>query len=147
MKAVILITQSAVFKFDQDNVKKIIRQNRSKYDLDEVSKLLNQISNGTNHRIIIPEEPNYFDIIALDLIAAGHGSALCRSCNKWYSANRLKPIIVGFGGSLLDIEREKIGVLKRLFTKKRKPPTMYGGKAYECPEGHSLISMITWKTF
>jgi hypothetical protein len=99
MKAVILITQGAVFKFDQDNVKKIIRQNRSKYDLDEVSKLLNQISNGTNHRIVIPEEPNYFDIIALDLIAAGHGSALCRPCNKWYSANRLKPVKVGAGGN------------------------------------------------
>jgi hypothetical protein len=59
MKNVILFTQSAVFKFGQDNVKKIIRQNRSKYDHDEVSKLLNQISNGTNHRIVIPEEPNY----------------------------------------------------------------------------------------
>jgi hypothetical protein len=147
MKTVFLVTQDAVFKFGQDNVKNIIRQNRSRYDLDEVSKLLNQISDGKDQRIIIPEEPNYFDIIALDLIAAGHGSALCRSCNKWYAANRLKPFIVGFGGSLLDIEREKIGVLKRLFTKKRKPPTIYGGKAYECPAGHNLISMIIWKTF
>ncbi len=147
MKPVILITQSAVFKFDQDNVKKIIRQNRSKYDLDEVSKLLNQISDGKDQRIIIPEEPVYFDRIALDLIAAGHGSALCRSCNKWYAANRLKSIQVGFGGCLLDIQREKIGVLKRLFTKKRKPPSVFGGRGYECPEGHNLISMITWKTF
>ena len=147
MKTVILITQNAVFKFGHKEVKKIIRKNRSKYDLDEVSKLLNQISDGNDQRIIIPEEPAYFDRIALDLIAAGHGSALCRSCNKWYAANRLKPIIVGFGGSLLDIEREKIGVLKRLFTKKRKPPTVSGGRGYECPEGHNLISMITWKTF
>ncbi len=147
MKTVILVTQNAVFKFGQKEVKKIIRQNRSKYDLDEVPKLLNQISDGINHRIVIPTEPAYFERIALDLIATGHGSALCRSCNKWYAANRLKSIQVGFGGSLLDIEREKIGVLKRLFTKKRKPPVVSGGRGYECPKGHNLISVITWKTF
>ena len=147
MRAVIFKTPNAVFKFDQKEVKEIIRCNRSKYDLDEVANLHDLISTECNETIVIPEEPVFFDYIALDLIVAGHGSALCKTCNKTYLAGQLKLIQVGFGGSPLDFEREKIGVIKRLFSKKRKPPTMYGGKAYECPEGHNLISVIIWKTF
>jgi hypothetical protein len=96
---------------------------------------------------VIPEEPAFFEYITLDLIAAGHGSALCKSCNKTYLADQLKSTIVGFGGSPLDIQREKKSVFKRLFAKKRKPPTMFGGRGYECPAGHNLISVMTWKTF
>jgi len=150
MRAVIFKTPNAVFKFDQKEVKEIIRCNRSKYDLDEVANLQDLISTEINETIVIPEEPVYFDHIALDLIdliSAGNGSALCKTCNKTYQAGQLKSIKVGFGGSPFDIKREKKGVIKRLFVKKRKPPTMYGGKGYTCPEGHNLISVITWKTF
>jgi hypothetical protein len=146
-KTVIFNTVDAMFNFDQKEVMKLIARKKSEYDLDEVTKLLEHISANTKDTIVIPEEPVFFDYIALDLIGVGHGSALCKTCNKTYLAGQLKSIQVGFGGSLLDIEREKIGVLKRLFAKKRKPPTMYGGKAYECPAGHNLISVIIWKTF
>jgi hypothetical protein len=147
MRAVIFKTQNGVFKFDQKGVKKILRCNRSKYDLDEVANLQDLISTECNETIVIPEEPVYFEYIALDLIDAGIGSALCRTCNKTYQAGQLKSIKVGYGGSPFDIKREKKGVIKRLFTKKRKPPTMYGGKGYDCPEGHNLLSVIIWKTF
>jgi hypothetical protein len=29
---------------------------------------------------------------------------------------------------------------------KRRSLSMSGGKGYECPEGHKLISMKTWRT-
>jgi len=147
MKTVIFNTMDAVFNFDQKVVVELIARKKSEYDLDEVTILLERILADSNETIVIPEEPAYFEYIALDLIGAGNGSVLCKTCNKTYLAGQLKSIQVGFGGSLLDIEREKIGMLKRLFAKKRKPPTIYGGKAYECPAGHSLISVITWKTF
>ena len=147
MRAVIFNTVNAAFNFDQKEVKKQIVCEKSKYDLDEVAKLLEQISADCNETIVIPEEPVYFDSIALDLIGASHGSALCRTCNKPYQAGQLKSIKVGFGGSPLDIQREKKSVLKRIFAKKRKPPTMYGGRGYECPKGHNLLTVITWKTF
>ena len=57
-------------------------------------------------------------IIALDLFGAGHGFALCRTCNKTYEARQLKPINVGYDGNPFYIKREKKGVIKRLFTKK-----------------------------
>ncbi len=147
MKDVIFKTQIGVFKFDQKEVIEIILRNRPKYDLDEVAKLQDLISTEINETIVIPEKPVYFDHIALDLISAGNGSAQCKTCNKTYQAGQLKSIKVGFGGSPFDIKREQKGVIKRLFAKKRKPPTMYGGKGYTCPEGHNLISVITWKTF
>jgi len=109
--------------------------------------LLNLISADSEESIVIPEEPAYFEYIALDLIYAGKGSAFCKSCNKTYLARQLKSINVGCGQSPFDIKREKKGVIKRLFTKKRKPPAMWCGKGYNCPEGHNLISVITWKTF
>ncbi len=147
MNAVIFKTPNAVFTFNQNEVKELVDRKKSEYDLDEVAKLLEDISADNIETITIPEEPVYFDNIALDLIAAGNGSILCKTCNKTYVVRQLKPIKVGFDGSPLDIKREKRGVLKRLFTKNRKPPTMSGGKGYDCPAGHNLISVITWKTF
>ena len=147
MRAVIFKTPNAVFEFDQKEVNDQIVLKKSAYDTDEVNKLLNLISPGNQETIVIPAEPVFFDSIAVDLIKTGNGSALCKTCNKTYQAGQLKSIKVGFGGSPFDIKREQKGVIKRLFAKKRKPPTMYGGKGYECPLGHNLISVITWKTF
>ena len=146
MNAVIFKTVNAEFEFDQKEVKELIARKKSKYDLDEVAKLLEQISDKSNEAIMIPDEPVYFDYIAMDLIAAGKGSVLCKTCNKTYVARQLKSIKVGCG-SPLDIKREKKGVIKRLFAKKRKPPTMHGGEGFECPAGHNLLTVITWKTF
>ena len=147
MRAVIFKTPNGVFKFDQKEVKEQIVLKKSAYYTDDADKLLSLISADLYRVIRIPEEPVYFDHIALDLISAGNGSALCKTCNKTYQAGQLKSIKVGFGGSPFDIKREQKGVIKRLFAKKRKPPTMYGGNGYTCPEGHNLISVITWKTF
>ena len=141
-------TSNAVFKFlTRREVKELIVRKKSEYDRDEVAKLLELISIESNETIVIPEEPVYFDSIALDLICADKGSVFCKTCNKTYMARQLKSIKVGCGGSPFDIKREKIGLIKRLFTKKRKPPTMWGGKGYDCPAGHNLISVINWKTF
>jgi hypothetical protein len=147
MSAVIFNTMDAEFKFDQKEVKELIVRGKSEFDLDEVTKLLDLLSADHLESIVIPDEPNYFDHIALDLIGAGKGSALCKSCKKTYLAGQLKPIAVGYDGSPFGIKIEKKGVIKRLFAKKRKPPTMCGGSGYECPLGHNLISVITWKTF
>ena len=147
MRAVIFKTVDAVFEFDQKEVKEIIRCNRSKYDLDQVANLQDLISTECNETIVIPEEPVYFDRIALDLICAGYGFVLCRTCNKRYSAKQLKSIKVGGDGNPLYIKREKKGVIKSLFTKKRKPPEIFGFAGYTCPADHHLLTVMTFKTF
>ena len=149
MKAVIFKTPNAVFKFDQKEVKDIIHCNRSKYDLDQVANLQDLISTECNETIMIPEEPVYFDSIALDLIkiATSNGSVFCKTCNKRYSVKQLKSIKVGGGAKPFFISQEKKIGIKRFFKKRRKPPSMCGGEGYTCPEDHDLISLITWKTF
>jgi hypothetical protein len=147
MRAVIFKTQNGVFKFDQKEVKEIIRCNRSKYDLDQVANLQDLISTECNETIVIPEEPVYFDSIALDLIRTGTGSVFCKSCNKRYSVKQLKSIKVGGGAKPFFIRQEKKKGIKRFLKKRRKPPSMCGGEGYTCPADHNLISMITWKTF
>ena len=147
MNAVIFKTPNAVFTFNQNEVKELVARKKSEYDLDEVAKLLKAILADNNESIEIPDEPVYFDLISVDLIAAGNGSVFCKTCNKSYVASQLKSIKVGFDGSPLDIKREKRGVFKHLFAKRRKPPTMSSGKGYECSAGHNLISVTTWKTF
>ena len=147
MRAVIFETHNGIFKFDQKEVIEIILCNRSKYDLDEGAKLQDLISTRREGTIVIPEEPVYFDSIALDLIRTGTGSVFCKSCNKRYSVKQLKSIKVGGGAKPFFIRLEKKKGIKRFFKKSRKPPSMCGGEGYTCPEDHNLISMITWKTF
>jgi hypothetical protein len=147
MRAVIFENQDGVFKFGQNEVIEIILRNRSKYDLDQVGNLQDLISTGCEEIIVIPEEPVYFDYIALDLIRTGTGSVFCKSCNKRYSVKQLKSIKVGGGAKPLFIRQEKKKGIKRFFKKKRKPPSMCGGEGYTCPADHDLISVITWKTF
>jgi hypothetical protein len=83
--------------------------------------------------------------IVLELIAAGRGSVTCKTCNKLYKPNQLHPIIIGAGKSPFDINTWKKRGIKSLFRKK-KQPALFGGRGYKCPEGHVLISVITWRT-
>ena len=146
MKTVLFNTPEAAFNFTQKELKEQIESKLSSYEIDETKKILNVISNSHQETVVITEDQVFFDIIALNLIGAGKGTALCKSCNETYQAKDLNTIIIGSGRSPLDIQREKQSLFSRLFTKKRKPISMFGGSGYECPEGHSLIS-VTWKTF
>ena len=84
-------------------------------------------------------------LIVIDLIAAGRGTVTCKICNKPYQPHQLEPIIIGVGISPFDISTGKKRGIKSLFSK-WKQPALFGGKGYECPEGHELISAITWRT-
>ena len=146
MKTVIFNTPEATFNFTQKELKEQIESKLSSYEIDETKKILNMISNSHQETVVIAEDQVFFDIIALNLIGAGKGTIACKPCNKTYLAKDLKPITIGAGESPIAIKREEIGLFSRLFSKKRKPPSMSGGMGYECPKGHSLIS-VTWKTF
>ena len=147
MNTIIFKTQDAVFKFNQDDTKKIIIRHINKYDIIEADKLLDQISVGNIKTITIPTEPVYFNYIALDLIESGYGSVLCKICKKSYTSGQLKAAVIGAGTTPLTIKTPKKGILKRMFSKKRKPPSISGGISYLCPEDHNLISVTTWKLF
>ena len=80
------------------------------------------------------------------LIGRGKGSIICKQCHKSYGSFDLKELPLGHGKTPYDIEIpvEK-GFLKRLL----KPPmpivkSGLDGVRYLCPQGHELISIITW---
>jgi hypothetical protein len=144
MKTVIFNTENAVFKFTQKEVTEHLNAPESEYDFDEISQLLKLISTDASETILNPDDHNYFGYVALDLISEGMSTVKCKICGKIYDTGQLKEITVGHGKSPFDINQEQKGGFSLL--RKRKNPSMFGGKGYECPEGHTLISMETWKT-
>jgi len=80
----------------------------------------------------------------LDLIGTGMGTVTCKICCKIYDTDQLKEFAVGHEKSPFEIYQQQKGGFS-LFGK-RKMPSMFGGKGFICPEGHTLISMETWRT-
>ena len=142
MNNVIFDTENAVFKFNQKEVRDHLIGEKLEFAPDEVSQLLKLISTDSDETIISSDNFDYFGYVALDLIIAGLGNATCKICDKVYKAGQLKEFGLGHGKSTFDI-KQKGGI--RLF-EKRKNPSMFGGKGYACPEGHTLISIETWRT-
>jgi hypothetical protein len=144
MNTVIFQTEKAVFKFDLKEVKEHLIVSESEYDPDEVFKLLDFISTDSDETILNPDGHDYFGYVALDLISAGKGKVTCIICGETYEAGHLKEFVVGHGKSPFNINHEQKGGFS-LF-EKRKNPSMFGGKGYECLAGHELIAMETWRT-
>ena len=113
----------------------------------------------------VPEEYDYFTIIAMELIDKGKGSVRCKKCDETYSASKLKSIKVGFGRTPIDENerrdtdrlrlraifgkewfRKAIDNIKNPFRKRKSNPPMFGGKGYACPNDHELITLVTWRT-
>jgi hypothetical protein len=146
MRTIVFKTENAVFEFSRKDVVEHLNLLATEHDGDEAVRLLKLISTASGLTILIPTEHDHFGYIALELIAAGYGAATCNPCCKTYTAIELKLIPVGHGKSPFDLNIKTRGGIKHLFKGKMKMPAMFGGKEYRCPEGHQLISMITWRT-
>jgi len=146
MNIVIFKTENAVFEFYRKDVKEHLINLTAENSVDEAVRLLKLILTASGETILIPNQHDYFGYIALELIDAGKGSVTCKVCGKIYNTNELKPITVGHGRSPFDVNLKNKGGVKNLFRRKQKLPAMFGGKGYHCPEGHELISIITWRT-
>ena len=141
MPTVMFQNRNAIFDFVLPDV-----IDRLKYYSDqkvqEATEILEAISACPSEAIKV--ESDYFGYIILDLIKANKGHVYCKVCKETYDSNQLSSRPLGFGKSPFSINlKEKGGMIKRLFTKKKRI-TGRGGEAYDCPKGHELIGMITW---
>lgn len=139
-------TDDTIFEFDLLKVMESLNYYATEHKVDEAAQLLDFIAESSDESMKIPEKYDYLGYIALDLLSKGKGSVMCKTCNKSYQIDQLKPTTVGHGKSPLSVNIKKKGRIKKLFGKKQKLPGMLGGRGYECPECHTLISMITWRT-
>jgi hypothetical protein len=144
MKTVIFQTENGIFEFDQIGVRNHLIGKKAEYAPDEIFQLLELISIYSNETILNSGDHHYFGYVALDLIGSGIGTVTCKICEKIYGTGQLKEFAIGHGISPFSINQKQKGGYS-LF-KKRKNPSMFGGKGYKCPAGHTLISMETWKT-
>jgi|GEM_PF-5087314 len=93
-----------------------------------------------------------FDIqdpfIVLTLLDQNKGLVTCNTCNETYQPDQLKPITISYRRSPIKIiDQQKGGIFRNLFKRRKiKRMGMFGGRGYECPQGHELISVVTWRT-
>jgi hypothetical protein len=143
MNTVIFETQNATFYFDLPDVITSLKYYAIEHKVGEAAKLLLTIESSSSESIKISNE--YFGFIVLDLLGKDKGSIFCKACQKTYLPTQLRSLPVGFGKSPFKVNlKEKGGIIKRLFGKKKRMMCMRGGEEYLCPQGHELIGMITW---
>jgi len=144
MNTVIFQTENAVFTFNKKEMRDHLIGKKTEYAPNENAQLLELISTGSDETISNSDAHSYFGFVALDFIGSGRGTVTCKIFEKNYDVDQLKEIAVGHGKSPFDTNQEQKGEFS-LF-EKRKMPSLFGGKGYKCPAGHTLISTETWRT-
>jgi hypothetical protein len=135
------------FQFQGSDVIEHLKDPLNDFDDEETAKLLKMICTDSEEPIKIPEEQELFGYVAVDLLERGKGAVTCRACNKAYDACQLKSVALGAGKSPFDVNLKPAPGLRNLSPHgKRRNPSMVGGQGYECPEGHRLIAIVTWRT-
>jgi hypothetical protein len=145
MRTVTFETPNATFCFDASDAISSLKYYAIEHKVSEAAELLLSIESSSSECIKISS--HYFGYIVLDLLRKGKGSVFCKPCQKSYLASQLHSKPIGFGKSPFSVNvKEEGGIIKRFFGKKKRIMCMRGGEAYDCPNGHELIGMITWIT-
>ena len=144
MKEVYFETENAILRFSHDDVVERLPYFESNLDATQATTLRDLLSRS-DHSIRLPPELNRFVYLALDLIEKGKEVVYCKACKSYYEAKDLKRVVVGHAEGPFSVDIKGRGWLRGLFRKKQRLP-LFGGKGYQCPEGHELIALVTWKT-
>jgi hypothetical protein len=144
MREVYFETDNAILRFHYDDVVEKLPNYESTLPKAEAATLRDLLF-PSDHSIRSPLEQYCFAYLALDLITKGKGVVYCKACKRYYEAKELKRVVVGHGESPFSVNVKGRGWLKKLFGKKQRLP-LFGGKGYQCPEGHELIGVVTWRT-
>ena len=138
MKTITYETEEAIFCFPREFLINHLRVETYRYDPEECEDILNLVHSSREKSMSVPSCNDYFGLIVLDLIDKGEGAVICKSCKRKYAAKDLRPTTLGWGKSPLKLETKWKGG--------RRQPGKLGGRGYQCPQGHEVISRITWIT-
>jgi hypothetical protein len=144
MREVYFETENAILRFSHDDVVERLPYYESALDTTQATTLRDILSQS-DQSIRIPVEQSRFAYLALDLIGHGKGVVYCKACERHYEAKELKRVVVGHGESPFSVDIKERGWLRVLFRKNRRL-ALFGGKGYQCPLGHELIAVVTWRT-
>jgi hypothetical protein len=136
-------TTDAVFQFALEDFVMGLKSRVAWHESNELIEF--QIAHSQDV-VEISQEKKSLLFVALDLLASDEGSLFCKICGKEHQASERVSFPVGAGENPL---KTKVGhpggMLRRLLRRQRRLP-LFGGKGYQCPDGHELISVITWRT-
>ena len=144
MRIVYFETENAIFRFYYDDVVERLPYYESAFGTAEATTLRDLLA-SSDQSIKVPREQHRFAYFALDLIEHSKGVVYCKACERYYEAKELKRVVVGHRESPFSVNVNRRGWLRKLFGKKQRFP-LFGGKEYQCPEGHELIAVVTWRT-
>ena len=136
-------TENAVFQFDRKDAVKCLEKLAMEHGVDEAKSILRGIANSRDLQLLEVQN-DYFACVAIELVGSGKGSVFCKVCGKKYLSKELEFVAIGFGTSPLNPKIRMKESMINLFRKSQVVRGMFGGKSYQCPEGHNLISVITW---
>jgi hypothetical protein len=144
MREVYFETENAILRFYYGDLVQRLVYYESTLGTNEATTMRDLFSQS-DHSIRIPREQYRFAYLALDLIGEGMGVVYCKACERYYEAKELKRVVVGHGESPFSANVKGRRWLRKLSGKKQRLP-LFGGKGYQCPEGHELIGQVTWRT-
>jgi hypothetical protein len=142
MKIIRLETADAVFQFTLEDVINLLKS----HDLgDEARELMDLLTLQTGIVLEIPQEKKSYQFAVLYLLASNKGSVFFKTCGREYHANELVSFPVGAGENPFKVKvGHRESLLKRILLQGKRMP-LFGGKGYQCPEGHELIGLVTWR--
>jgi hypothetical protein len=144
MREVYFETETAILRVSHNDLVEILPYYESTLGTSDATTLPDLLSQS-DHSIKVPREQYRFPNYALELIEKGKGVVYCKACKRYYEARDLKRVVVGHGENPLSANVKGRGWLRKLFGKRQRLP-LFGGKGYQCPKGHELISLVTWGT-
>jgi hypothetical protein len=100
MENVIYKTDNGVFEFGKSDVFERLKFHRQELNSLEADTIMKYLSCRGCQPNVVPNEYDYFDIVALELIDKGLGSVICKKCDETFKAPELKSIPVGTDDSL-----------------------------------------------
>jgi len=90
-------TKNGIFEFPESDVFERLQYHENELNSLEADTIEKYLSCRSCHPNVVPEEYDYFDIIALELIENEKGTVICKKCDETYKARELKPLQVGHG--------------------------------------------------
>jgi hypothetical protein len=136
------VTNEGIFLFDKKDAIDALKD-LDPPDAKDLIEFLESQAGDTNE---VPPDKDFFSYAVLKLLDQRKGSVRCKVCEKEYQSRELKSFTLGAGESPFKVKtRWKRSLFKRVFQGNERLP-LFGGKGYKCRQGHTLISVVTWRT-
>jgi hypothetical protein len=145
MAQIVFETEQAEFRFEAQAVIQHLRHLQEEHDRPDLQRRIDGLGTNKAEEIKLQAIPDWFGIIAIELLEQGRGQVFCKHCRQSYEAGNLSLFPLGAGTSPFEVASgSRVSLIDRLFQSPRRMPGMFGGKGFRCPAGHRLISQITW---